>query len=212
MHHTTRRTFLSGAAALAVLPTSALAYPAGIAFAAIRNGKRIGEHRLSFEGSADDLTVRVRAEMAVKIGPVTVFRYAHDVTERWRGGRFERLESKTSSNGARESVVAQRSAGGVMIRTGAKQALAPANTLPFTHWNPQVANAPLFNPQTGKLLKVSAVSLGADRATRANGPRRSARSRLAFATRSSLGSSITLRATTSNLSSIPGSVPGALFS
>jgi hypothetical protein len=160
MLHATRRTFISGAAALSVLPSAALAYPAGLAFAAIRNGKKIGEHRLTFEGSGEDLTVRVRAEMAVKIGPVTVFRYAHDVVERWRGGRFERLESKTSSNGARESVVAQRSAGGVMIRTGAKQALGPANTLPFTHWNPLVANAPLFNPQTGKLLKLTVREVG----------------------------------------------------
>lgn len=159
MPETTRRGFLAGAGAV-LWPSAALAYPAGLAFAAIRNGKRIGEHRLAFEGSAEDLTVRVRAEMAVKIGPVTVFRYAHDVVEHWRGGRFERLESKTSSNGARESVVALRSPAGVVIRAGGKQVSGPSNTLPFTHWNPLVASAPLFNPQTGKLLKLTVRELG----------------------------------------------------
>lgn len=175
----TRRTFVLAAAVTAAWPPAAEARPANLAFAAYRNGKRIGEHRLAFEGSDDDLTVRIRADLAVKLGPVTVYRYAHEVTERWRGGRFERLESRTSSNGARESVVASRAGSGVLIRAAGAQVAVPSNTLPFTHWNPQVANAPLFNPQTGKLLKLTARDLGRGRVLTAAGEAIDAR-RIAF--------------------------------
>lgn len=161
----TRRGILSGALAAIATPALALAHPPALAFAAIRNGRRIGEHRLAFAVSGDELTVRVRAEMAIKLGPVTVYRYLHEVTERWRGDTFVRLESRTSSNGARESVIAQRAAGGVTIQAAGKTTAAPANALPFTHWNPLIANAPLFNPQTGKLLKLTARDLGPARTT-----------------------------------------------
>jgi hypothetical protein len=179
MAHPSRRWVLAGAGLALAMPSAALAYPASLAFAAVRNGKRIGEHRLSFERSGDDLIVRIRAEMAVKLGPVTAYRYLHQVEERWRAGRFERLESQTSSNGKRESVVAVRGTGGVTIWAGRNSAVGPSETLPFTHWNPQVTRTPLFNPQTGKLLKLTARDLGRSRTVTAAGASLEAR-RVAF--------------------------------
>jgi hypothetical protein len=179
MLYQTRRTVLAGAIALVASPAAAATYPASLAFSAIRNGKRIGEHRLTFEAAGRDLTVRVRAELAIKLGPVTVYRYLHEVLEEWREGRFVRLESRTSSNGARESVVALRTAGAVTVQAGGKRLAAPVATLPFTHWNPEIVGAPLFNPQTGKLLKLSARDLGESRVTTARGEAVQAR-RVAF--------------------------------
>ncbi|MGH6957125.1 MAG: DUF6134 family protein, partial [Caulobacteraceae bacterium] len=43
---------------------------------------------------------------------------------------------------------------GVAIRPASGEPfVAPANALPFTHWNRAIARAPLFNPQSGKLLR-----------------------------------------------------------
>ncbi len=155
-----RRDLILGIAAISASNAHAATLPRALVFAAYRNGRKIGEHRLSFEGAGEALTVRVRAEMAVKIGPVTVFRYLHEVTEQWWSGQFEALSSRTNSNGKGESVEAQRTPGGVSIRAGAASVTGPAATLPMTHWNRRTVGAPLFNPQTGKLLALTVRDLG----------------------------------------------------
>lgn len=170
-----RRAFVLGVASLVPTLAFARSYPAALAFSAYRNGKRIGEHRLTFESAGEDLTVRVRAEMVVKIGPVTVYRYLHEVVERWRGDGFDSLGSRTNSNGRRESVTASRTGSGVVIRVGELRTVAPEGTLPFTHWNPQIQRAPLFNPQTGEVLKLAVRQRGAESVALADGRRVTAR-------------------------------------
>lgn len=169
MSHITRRRFSLCAAAALLTPSGAFAaYPAELAFAAFRKGKRIGEQRMTFE-PGEILTVRTRAEMAIKIGPVTAYRYLHEAVERWRGDQFETLETRTLAGGSRESVVATRTASGVVIRGSKANVTAAPGALPFTHWNPKVARAPLFHPQSGKLLRVSAREAGQDPVLLADG-------------------------------------------
>jgi len=158
-----RRDVLLGglAAVTAGAPAIAAAYPKTLAFAAYRNGAHIGEQRMSFEAADEQLAVRTEAEFSIKIGPVVLFRYRHAALERWRAGRFDSLETHTDSGGKRESVVATRTASGVVIATPSHgPASAPAGALPFTHWNMAIARAPLFNPQTGALLRQTVRQLG----------------------------------------------------
>jgi hypothetical protein len=164
-----RRDLIVSIAALSASSAGAAPAPEALGFAAYRNGRRIGQHRLSFEDAGEALIVRIRAEMTVKVGPVTAFRYLHEVTERWRGGQFEALSSRTSSNGKRESVEAQRTPGGVVIRTGTGSVTGPAGALPMTHWNRRIAGAPLFNPQTGKLLALTVRDRGQESVATADG-------------------------------------------
>jgi hypothetical protein len=158
-----RRDIMLGGLAAMTTGRAALAigYPGTLAFAAYRNGAHIGEQRMTFENADDALTVRTQADFAIKIGPIVIFRYRHEALERWREGQFDRLETQTDSGGKRERVVATRTAQGVVIAAqGPKPATAPAGALPFTHWNRAIARAPLFNPQTGALLRQTARLLG----------------------------------------------------
>lgn len=151
------------AAGLAALPVLALAAaPASrrLTFNVLRNGTRIGEHVMSFSGDPASPTVTTEVRMAVKLGPVPVFRYRHHAVERWSGGRFAGLETTTDSNGKAERVSARRTDGGVVIETAKGRVTAPPGVRPFTHWNPEVFSGPLFNPQEGKLLKVTARRVG----------------------------------------------------
>jgi hypothetical protein len=149
-----RRLLLAGGLALAASP--ALAAPRRLAFAVFRKGDRIGDHELTFEGTDAAMVVRTLAVMRVKLGPVPVFHYRHEAVERREGAAFESLRTSTNSNGKRESVDARRIAGEVEIVTGKGEAAAPASANPLTHWNAKAFSGPLFNPQTGKLLKVTA--------------------------------------------------------
>ena len=125
-------------------------------FNVLRNGTKVGVHRMVFSGDAISPVVVTDVEMSVKLGPVPVFRYKHHAVERWAGGRFASLESNSNTNGKLERVKARRDDQALSIETIKGPVSMPPNALPFTHWNPKAFGAPLFNPQEGKLLKVTA--------------------------------------------------------
>ena len=154
-----RRDALAGVARTSTTPRALWAAPSQLAFAALRNGKKIGEQRMSFHQEGGGLTVHTIVEMAVKLGPLTVYRYRHQADERWVGGRFGSLETQTNANGKMLRVSAHGTAEGVEITPAAGGITnAPASALPFTHWNRKIATAPLFNPQDGKMLRETVVA------------------------------------------------------
>lgn len=132
--------------------------PAGgrLRFEVFRNGRRIGEHAMTFTRSSPGLLVVTEVSMVVRVGPVTLLRYAHQAREEWREGRFLALHSSTSTNGKRETVTARRLDDAVNIETCSGRLTAQSDASPLTHWNADVLGGPLFNPQTGRVLKVVA--------------------------------------------------------
>lgn len=151
----TRRNVLVGAVSLAASPAfAALPADGRLAFAALRNGDRVGEHVMTFTRSGSVLKVVTDTTMRIALGPIPLFRYAHEAEEVWKDGRFERLKTSSSSNGKRERVLAVRQGGKVRIETGSGVVTASGNAAPLTHWNVEALDRPLFNPQTGELLDV----------------------------------------------------------
>jgi len=158
-------------------PASAMTVPPPglLRFDVLRNASRIGEHVVRLTQSGNTLRADISVEMAVGIGPITVFRYTHSVREEWHDGRFRWMESKTNDNGTQHHVIAERSADGVPVRVGGSgAAVLPAGTIPLTHWNLECMRSPLFNPQTGLPLNMSVrrraletVELGGGRVLRA---------------------------------------------
>lgn len=125
-----------------------------IAFDVWRNGQMIGDHTVDIEGDEGDFRVRTNVELLVKFGPIPVFHYTFKSHETWREGKFSALESRTETNGRGDQVHAASSPSGVTIQTSRGQThTAPADALPLSHWNPHALRNPLFNPQTGAMLK-----------------------------------------------------------
>jgi hypothetical protein len=150
-----RRAFLAGGLLLPLMPRLALAAPKNLTFGVYRNGSHIGEHHVSFTGEDASLVATTDAVMVVKIGPVPVFRYHHHALERHASGVFASLETSTTTNGKDEHVVAERTSAGVHVDCPYGKNTFAADANPMNHWNEQIfSGAPLFNPQTGKLLKV----------------------------------------------------------
>jgi hypothetical protein len=148
------------AGGLALLPAgTAWAQPGApankrIAFDVWRNGQMIGTHAVEFEGDDADLKVLTTVSFLVKFGPIPVFRYNFQSHETWRDGKFSALESQAQTNGRQDQVHAVSDDGEVTIRTARGQTRkAPAGALPLSHWNLQALRNPLFNPQTGAMLK-----------------------------------------------------------
>jgi hypothetical protein len=154
-----RRVALAAAFVLAagMRPAEAAGRPGLLRFEARRSGRRIGEQQTSFEGRGAGLVVRTVADFAVKLGPVTLYRYRHEAIERWDGDRLAGLDARTNQNGRMLHVSAESEAGGVRILAASGDATrAPPTAAPFSHWNREFARRPLFNPQDGRLLRQTA--------------------------------------------------------
>ncbi|MFN3514946.1 MAG: DUF6134 family protein [Phenylobacterium sp.] len=134
-----------------------------LVFDVTRNEARIGRHELRIVRSGDALTASSEVEMTIRVGPAPILRYRHSAVERWEGGRFASLETRTVTNGRTEWVAAQSSTGGVRIEAHAGARTIAAAAAPLTHWNQQVLTGPLFNPQNGKPLKIQARRVAPDR-------------------------------------------------
>ncbi len=153
---TNRRSLLAFAGLMIASPALATAPPGGrLRFAVWRNGERIGDHEMTFVTGGGLTTVSCEAAMKFKIGPIGVT-YSHTAKELWKGDDFQSVETASLTNGKRESVSARRTAAGVVIQAGSTSKTVAAETAPLSHWNSAVLNGPLFNPQNGKLLKVTA--------------------------------------------------------
>ena len=156
----TRRCLLGVGLALGapVAAWSNIAGPRRLVFEVWRGSHRIGRHSLDFNGDDKTFVVSINAAMAISLGPIPLFRYSHQATETWRGGRFLALTSHTVSNGRREQVSANRTPQGLVVETLAGARTLGSDTLPFTHWNQHALQGPLFNPQTGAQVRERLVS------------------------------------------------------
>ncbi len=124
-----------------------------LAFQVRRNGSPVGTHVLEFTSSGEELRVSVAVDIAVGLGPIVLFRYRLRGTEVWRGGRFQQADFTTNNDGKPAFMRARRTAEGVAVEGSDGPAyLAPPDALPATHWNPAEHDAPMVNPQDGKLF------------------------------------------------------------
>jgi hypothetical protein len=120
-------------------------------FRATLDDKPLGYHRFVLrEPSGDPAGERElvsSARFEVRFLGFTVYRYAHDATERWRGDCLVSLKARTDDNGERSTVD-----------------LAPRTcAMSFAYWNPKILErTELWNAQTGKAEKVQVSALGAD--------------------------------------------------
>jgi Domain of unknown function (DUF6134) len=80
--------------------TPAKAPASAVVFDVLRDGSKIGEHRLLFEPQDDDtLKVSVETDMSVKFAFLTLFHYEHRRVERWDGAELQSLAGMTNDDG-----------------------------------------------------------------------------------------------------------------
>ena len=154
-----RRAVLGGALALMVpLQARAAALPVPstnrLDFDVWRGTRQLGTHQLVFHTTADGLLVDVHVDLAFKVGPLTLYRYAHQAHERWVDGQVAQITTTTNDNGSRYKVDGHRDGRGLTVAPGGRPAyLAPVDALPATHWNHRELDGPWINTQNGELLR-----------------------------------------------------------
>lgn len=152
-----RRVVLGGLALAAAGSANAAAIPPippgnRLAFDVIRNGSKIGTHVLDFEIAGDRLDVNIAVDLAIGIGPLTLFRYTHRAVETWKGGEVQAIDAMTDHDGTKHRLTMKRHPKGIRVVGGKGSYLAPPETLPATHWNRRMLDGPMVNTETGALM------------------------------------------------------------
>lgn len=151
----------------ATAPAWAVA-PGVYEYAVLRDGERIGYNRVvaapSGDGSALELTFD--SKLAVKFGPVTVFRYSHQRRESWQNGRLVHAAGTTNDDGTSYDVEVRAEAG-AYVRTinGRAEALDPRRR-PLVFWNTEAlkGHGTFFSVSDQKLPNISFQFRGRERA------------------------------------------------
>jgi hypothetical protein len=158
-----RRALLGAGIVLAATGADCVPPDGRLVFRVARNDRDIGSHVLDFSVSGDIVETRIDVRLAVKFGPITLFRYHHSGIERSQGGAFVSLETQTDNDGEALTVSARRDGGAVVVAaTGLARQTFAADARPLTHWNRACMVAPLFNPQNGKPLRYTVTPRGRD--------------------------------------------------
>lgn len=146
--------------------TAAFPIPAGdrLAFHILRKGGTIGEHTVTFSRSGDALTVVVAADIAVGIGPIAFFRYKHRATVQWQGNQVVSVDAQTNDDGTPRQMTARRDNNGLVVEgTKAPRYIAPPRSLPGTHWDIAMLDAPFINTEDGRLMRPTVSLVGTEK-------------------------------------------------
>ena len=140
-----------------------------IVFDVYRDGdKRFGTHALTFSQEGGDLVVSIDIELRAGLGPITVFRYEHQSTERWRDGQLVALQSETLKDGDTYQVSAERNGDSLDVQgedpdAGPISLELPLSILPSSHWHGyQTGEYDILNTEYGDELDVSVEFVGED--------------------------------------------------
>lgn len=133
-------------------------------FDVFRDGSRFGKHIVSFTRENDLLIVDTDIELKVALGPLTVFHYVHDVTERYSAGRLISLAAKTKKDGRWKTLAADAVEGGLNVAGAAFKGLRTGAVIPSTHWNiAQMGQSAMFSTETGAMLPIEVIDQGVER-------------------------------------------------
>jgi len=133
-------------------------------FDVFRDGGKFGKHTVVFRKSGDDLTVDSDIELKVALGPVTLFQYIHDVTEKYSSGNLLSVASKTKKDGKWKTLAAEAVAGGMKVAGAAFKGIQPGLLIPSTHWNvEEMKQAAMFSTETGAMLPMTVTDMGIEK-------------------------------------------------
>ena len=170
-----RRAVLAAAVAAFVPPGPPVAgvpRAGALRFRLLREGAAIGTHALVFHPAPGGFAIAITVEIAVRFGPLVLYRYRLRGLETWQGGRCMAATSRTDDDGTAKTMRAARDPAGLWVEgTGTPRYLAPADALVASHWNQQELRGPWVNLENGKLLHPHVAPLGAHPALTAGGTR-----------------------------------------
>jgi hypothetical protein len=137
---------------------------ARLEFDVLRDGGKLGTHILKFSREGESLTVDTDVELRVALGPLTLFEYIHDVTEKYIGDRLVWVGSRTKNEGKWKTMAAEPVEGGLKVKAEAFNGVLKGIVIPSTHWNENQMKQPtMFSTETGEMLPMKVTTRGVEK-------------------------------------------------
>ena len=133
----------------------ALAEPStrDLSFQVMADGMTIGHHRIRFRQEGRDLHALIQVDLAVSLGPLTLFSLRHRSHEIWREGRLIALETTTDDDGEDFWVSGRATPQGFWIESNRGSHLAPPEAMPASYWHRGSLDSPtLIDTQDGTVI------------------------------------------------------------
>ncbi len=152
--------FLAGTALL-LASLQAMAQPRVWDFQVFLDDAPIGYHRFTLDEEGNGQDMKIEARFDVKVLFVTVYRYAHEVSEFWRGNCLAKLEARTNDDGTRSVTEAVANGNRLTVSTAGRNATLEGCVMSFAYWNPEILRqSQLLNVQTGEYQAVKIAVIG----------------------------------------------------
>lgn len=138
--------------------------PKNLYFDVFRNGDKIGYHRFSFNQTNSDLNVNVKTNITVDIAFITVFRYEHERSEKWKDNSLISFAAKTHDDGTDKSLNVTKKGSLLEFKSHSKKWTSSPSDLPVTFWNIDILKKnTLFSVKDGKNYSVSVKNAGSQK-------------------------------------------------
>lgn len=134
-----------------------------LAFDVLRDGGEFGTHIVKFTRDGDTLTVKTDVALKVAFGPITLFDYLHDVTERYHAGKLVWVGSRTKNEGKWKTLSVEPGEGGLAVKGSKFKGVLKGVVIPSTHWNRDEMKQPaMFSTETGEMLPIKVKDRGTE--------------------------------------------------
>lgn len=162
------RRLMSGCFAAVALAALGLCGPAvaeeSMVFDVLRDGSKIGEHRLVFEREDSTLKVSVETDMTVTFAFLTLFRYEHKRVERWRDGELESLAGMTNDDGTQYEISIVRKEGHYSRTVNGNEEELSGPVAVDSLWSKdRLTGGKLFSAASDKVYRVRSDLMGTER-------------------------------------------------
>ncbi|GAB2176950.1 DUF6134 family protein [Dongia sp. agr-C8] len=147
-------------------------YGPELRFDVLRNGEKIGQHKVAFRKTADSMRVESRSDLEVNVLFLTAYSFRYHSVENWRRGELTSLDATTNDDGDLRRVEARREGAVLKVRSDAEEWSGASPVWPTTHWNiAQTAAPAVLNTLTGGLNRVDVKEFGVETVMLPDGPR-----------------------------------------
>ena len=150
---------------LTAVPAAATV-PNGWNFRVLLDGREVGRHQFTLEDAGPELRLRSEAQFEARMLFISLYSYVHEAVESWQGDCLQSLESRTETNGKRQTVSATTRAGRLTVTRPKGRDEHDGCVMSFAYWNPGILKArQLLNSQTGELMPVTITEQGLETIT-----------------------------------------------
>lgn len=132
-----------------------------IDFDVLRNGHKVGTHRVRFEEHDGALRVASRMELRLRLFFIEAYHFRYDSSETWCNDRLAALEANTDDNGTLSRVRARRDAAELRLEQADGLRTVSDASFPTTHWKkPPAESTEALNTITGQLNRIQVKPCG----------------------------------------------------